>query len=94
MDLVDVPTLPELNPPFYSTRPPRKVRSLVSKVSEPPVSANRFPNMRALVLKITLWVKEGVSVHPRECPKGSSRGTEAPKLQVVFLAVFRTDDSS
>ncbi|GFU27404.1 hypothetical protein NPIL_694111 [Nephila pilipes] len=52
MDWEDVPTLPEVIPPFYPNRPPRKMRNLVSKVSEPPVSANRFPNMRALVPKV------------------------------------------
>ncbi|GFS76759.1 hypothetical protein NPIL_30751 [Nephila pilipes] len=52
MDWEDVPTLPEVIPPFYPIRPPRKMRNLVSKVSEPPVSANRFPNMRALVPKV------------------------------------------
>ncbi|GFT65645.1 hypothetical protein NPIL_227101 [Nephila pilipes] len=64
MDWEDVPTLPEVNPPFFPTRPPRKMRNLVSKVSEPPVSANRFPNMRALVPKITLWMKGGVFYTP------------------------------
>ncbi|GFT77741.1 hypothetical protein NPIL_376751 [Nephila pilipes] len=53
MDWEDVPTLLKVIPPSYPNRPTRKMRSLVSKVSEPPVSANRFPNMRALVPK--LW---------------------------------------
>ncbi|GFT11794.1 hypothetical protein NPIL_316291 [Nephila pilipes] len=53
MDWEDVPTLLKVIPPSYPNRPPRKMRSLVSKVSESPVSANRFPNMRALVPK--LW---------------------------------------
>ncbi|GFS29120.1 hypothetical protein NPIL_675621 [Nephila pilipes] len=52
MDWEDVPTLLQVIPPSYPNRPPRKMRSLVSKVSEPPVSANRFPNMRALVPKV------------------------------------------
>ncbi|GFT35487.1 hypothetical protein NPIL_413001 [Nephila pilipes] len=52
MDWEDVPTLPEVIPPFYPNRPPRKMRNLVCKVSQPPVSANRFPNMRALVPKV------------------------------------------
>ncbi|GFS77387.1 hypothetical protein NPIL_580471 [Nephila pilipes] len=85
MDWEDVPTLPEVIPPFYPIRPPRKMRNLVSKVSEPPVSANRFPNMRALVPKITLRRKGGVSLHPRGCPVGSPRGTKVADLQVVFL---------
>ncbi|GFT32405.1 hypothetical protein NPIL_168671 [Nephila pilipes] len=85
MDWEDVPTLLKVIPPFYPNRPPRKMRSLVSKVSEPPVSANRFPNMRALVPKITLWRKGGVSLHPRGCPVGNLRGTEVADLPVVFL---------
>ncbi|GFS40339.1 hypothetical protein NPIL_317371 [Nephila pilipes] len=51
MDWEDVPTL-QVIPPSYPNRPPRKMRNLVSKVSAPPVSANRFPNMRALVPKV------------------------------------------
>ncbi|GFT25947.1 hypothetical protein NPIL_503531, partial [Nephila pilipes] len=51
MDWEDVPTLLKVIPPSYPNRPPRKMRNLVSKVSEPLVSANRFPNMRALVPK-------------------------------------------
>ncbi|GFS82238.1 hypothetical protein NPIL_576551 [Nephila pilipes] len=86
MDWEDVPILPEVIPPFYPNRPPRKMRNLVSKVSAPtPVSANRFPNMRSLVPKITLWVKGGVSLHPRGCLEGSPRGAEVADLQVVFL---------
>ncbi|GFW81458.1 hypothetical protein TNCV_2881371 [Trichonephila clavipes] len=43
----------QVSAPFVPTRPPRKMRSLISvQVSEPPsLSANRFPNMRALVPK-------------------------------------------
>ncbi|GFU17449.1 hypothetical protein NPIL_681981 [Nephila pilipes] len=52
MDWEDVPTLLKVIPPSYPNRPPRRMRNLVSKVSEPPVSANRFPNMRALVPKV------------------------------------------
>ncbi|GFW71668.1 hypothetical protein TNCV_2548801 [Trichonephila clavipes] len=54
MDWDDVPSLPEVSAPFVPSRPPRKMRSLISvQVSEPPsLSANRFPNMRALVPKI------------------------------------------
>ncbi|GFT84206.1 protein lap4 [Nephila pilipes] len=52
MDWEDVPTLLKAIPPSYTNRPLRKMRSLVSKVSEPPVSANRFPNMRVLVPKV------------------------------------------
>ncbi|GFY53632.1 hypothetical protein TNIN_261631, partial [Trichonephila inaurata madagascariensis] len=53
MDWEDVPFLPEVSAPFVLSRPPRKMRSLISvQVSEPPsLSANRFPNMRALVPK-------------------------------------------
>ncbi|GFT43523.1 hypothetical protein NPIL_567121 [Nephila pilipes] len=52
LDWEDVPTLLKVMPSFYPNRPPRKMSSLVSKVSEPPVSANRFPNMKALVAKV------------------------------------------
>ncbi|GFU17297.1 hypothetical protein NPIL_381291 [Nephila pilipes] len=52
MDWEDVPTLHEVTPPLFPTRPPRKMRSLISKVSKPPVSAKRFPNMRALIPKV------------------------------------------
>ncbi|GFW81457.1 uncharacterized protein TNCV_2881361 [Trichonephila clavipes] len=54
MDWEDVPFLPQVSAPFVPTRPPRKMRSLISvQVSEPPsLSANRFPNMRALVPKV------------------------------------------
>ncbi|GFU07439.1 hypothetical protein NPIL_645961, partial [Nephila pilipes] len=85
MDWEDASTLLKVIPPSYPNRPPRRMRNLVSKVSEPPVSANRFPNMRALVPKITLWMKGGVSLHPRGCPEGSPRGTKVADLQVVFL---------
>ncbi|GFW51801.1 hypothetical protein TNCV_1187331 [Trichonephila clavipes] len=53
MEWEDVPFLPEVSAPFIPSRPPRKMRSLISvQVSEPPsLSANRFPNMRALVPK-------------------------------------------
>ncbi|GFS91119.1 hypothetical protein NPIL_227081 [Nephila pilipes] len=64
MDWEDVPTLLKVIPPSYLNRPPRKMRCLIPKVSEPPVSANRFPNMRALVPKITLWMKGGVFFTP------------------------------
>ncbi|GFU10615.1 hypothetical protein NPIL_672641 [Nephila pilipes] len=80
MDWEDVPTLLKVIPPFYPNRPPRKMRSLVYKVSEPPVSANRFPNMRALVPK-----ERGCFLTPRGCPVGNLRGTEVADLQVVFL---------
>ncbi|GFT25879.1 hypothetical protein NPIL_529931 [Nephila pilipes] len=46
------PTLREVTPLFLLICPQRKMRSLISKESEPPVSANRFPNMRALVPKV------------------------------------------
>ncbi|GFY74942.1 hypothetical protein TNIN_323131 [Trichonephila inaurata madagascariensis] len=54
MDWEDAPLLPEVSAPFVPSRPPRKMRSLISvQVSEPPsLSANRFPTMRALVPKI------------------------------------------
>ncbi|GFT86979.1 hypothetical protein TNCV_858311, partial [Trichonephila clavipes] len=53
MDWEDAPVLPEVSAPFVPSRPPRKMRSLISvQVSEPPsLSANRFPKMRALVPK-------------------------------------------
>ncbi|GFX11064.1 uncharacterized protein TNCV_2246401 [Trichonephila clavipes] len=54
MDWEDVPFLLEVSAHFVPSRPPWKMRSLISvQVSEPPsLSANRFPNMRALVPKI------------------------------------------
>ncbi|GFT08954.1 RNase H domain-containing protein [Trichonephila clavipes] len=54
MDWEDVPFLSEVSTPFVPSRPPRKMRSLISvQVSEPPsFSTNRFPNMRALVPKV------------------------------------------
>ncbi|GFX86398.1 hypothetical protein TNCV_2562871 [Trichonephila clavipes] len=68
MDWADVRFLPEVSAPFVPSRPPRKMRSLISvQVSEPPsLSANRFPNMRALVPK----VEGGASLHSRGCPGG------------------------
>ncbi|GFX37114.1 hypothetical protein TNCV_4796821 [Trichonephila clavipes] len=53
MDWEDTPFLSEVSAPFVPSRPSRKMRSLISvQVSEPPsLSANRFPNMRALVPK-------------------------------------------
>ncbi|GFY17190.1 hypothetical protein TNCV_1089661 [Trichonephila clavipes] len=50
----DAPFLPEVSAPFVPFRPPRKMRSLISvQVSEPrSLSANCFPNMRALVPKV------------------------------------------
>ncbi|GFT18926.1 hypothetical protein TNCV_4725721 [Trichonephila clavipes] len=67
MDWKDTPFLPEVSAPLIPTRPPRKMRSLISvQVSEPPsLSTNRFPNMRALVPK-----EGGVSLHSRGCPEG------------------------
>ncbi|GFU16054.1 hypothetical protein TNCV_1300111 [Trichonephila clavipes] len=68
MDWEDVPFLPEVSAPFVPSRPPRKMRSLISvQVSEPPsLSANRFPTMRALVPK----TEGGVSLHSRGYPEG------------------------
>ncbi|GFX93734.1 hypothetical protein TNCV_1589111 [Trichonephila clavipes] len=68
MDWEDAPFLPEVSAPFVPSRPPRKMRSLISvQVSEPPsLSANRFPNMRALVPK----TGGSVSLHSRGCPEG------------------------
>ncbi|GFV83135.1 hypothetical protein TNCV_1898621, partial [Trichonephila clavipes] len=67
MDWDDVPFFPEVSAPFVPSRPPRKMRSLISvQVSEPPsLSANSFPNMRALVPK----TRGGVSLHSRGCPE-------------------------
>ncbi|GFY51876.1 hypothetical protein TNIN_126351 [Trichonephila inaurata madagascariensis] len=64
MDWEDVPFLPEVSAPFVPSRPPRKMRSLISvQVSEPPsLSANRFPNMRALVPKVRTPQAPKVSV--------------------------------
>ncbi|GFT70452.1 hypothetical protein TNCV_2658751 [Trichonephila clavipes] len=67
MDWENVPFLPEVSASFVPFRPPRKMRSLISvQVSEPPsLSANRFPNMRALVPNM----EGGVSLHSRGCPE-------------------------
>ncbi|GFY67211.1 hypothetical protein TNIN_432581 [Trichonephila inaurata madagascariensis] len=64
MDWEDAPFLPEVSAPFIPTRPPRKMRSLISvQVSEPSsLSANRFPNMRALVPKVRAPQAPKVSV--------------------------------
>ncbi|GFX84376.1 hypothetical protein TNCV_4134861 [Trichonephila clavipes] len=53
----DIPFLPEVIAPFVTSRSPRKMRLLFSvQVSEPPsLSANRFPNMRALIPKSRLY---------------------------------------
>ncbi|GFT11791.1 transposable element Tc1 transposase [Trichonephila clavipes] len=70
MDWEDVPFLPEVSAPFVPSRPPRKMRSLISvQVSEPPsLSANRFPNMRALVPKKLLG-----AVDTRRYPHAENR---------------------
>ncbi|GFT51265.1 transposable element Tcb2 transposase [Trichonephila clavipes] len=70
MDWEDVPFLPEVSAPFVPSRPPRKMRSLISvQVSEPPsLSANRFPNMRALVPKKLLG-----AVNTRRYPHAENR---------------------
>ncbi|GFT31538.1 hypothetical protein NPIL_456251 [Nephila pilipes] len=88
MDWEDVPTLLKVIPPSYPIRPPRKMRSLVSKVSEPPVSANRFPNMRALVPK---WLKHspvrvtlGVKAIP-QCPAEVYRDWSRVRLLPLVL---------
>ncbi|GFY49152.1 hypothetical protein TNIN_153361 [Trichonephila inaurata madagascariensis] len=64
MDWEDIPVLPEVSAPFVLSRPPRKMRSLISvQVSDPPsLSANRFPNMRALVPKVRTPQAPKVSV--------------------------------
>ncbi|GFQ81117.1 hypothetical protein TNCT_214701 [Trichonephila clavata] len=64
MDWEDAPFLPEVSAPFIPSRPPRKMRSLISvQVSVPPsLSANRFPNMRALVPKVRTPQAPKVSV--------------------------------
>ncbi|GFW74181.1 hypothetical protein TNCV_4177251 [Trichonephila clavipes] len=64
MDWEDASVLPEVSAPFVPSRPPRKMRSLISvQVSEPPsLSANRFPNMRALVPKVRTPQTPKVSV--------------------------------
>ncbi|GFU29156.1 hypothetical protein TNCV_4837481 [Trichonephila clavipes] len=92
MDWENVPFLPEVSALFVPSRPPRKMRSLISvQVSEPPsLSANRFLNIRALVPK----TEGGVSVHSRDCPEGllkraasmdlSSRPPSGVSLQRCF----------
>ncbi|GFY12149.1 hypothetical protein TNCV_3097031 [Trichonephila clavipes] len=64
MDWEDIPFLPEVSAPFVSSRPPRNMRSLIAvQVSEPPsLSANCFPNMRALVPKVRTPQAPKVSV--------------------------------
>ncbi|GFR08845.1 hypothetical protein TNCT_189711 [Trichonephila clavata] len=65
MDWEDVPFLPEVSAPSVLSRPPRKMRSLISvQVSEQPpsLSANRFPNMRDLVPKVRTPQAPKVSV--------------------------------
>ncbi|GFY17283.1 hypothetical protein TNCV_1090571 [Trichonephila clavipes] len=64
MDWDDAPFLPEVSAPFVPSRPSRKMMSLISvQVSGPPsLSANRFPNMRALVLKVRTPQAPKVSV--------------------------------
>ncbi|GFS52876.1 hypothetical protein TNIN_358611 [Trichonephila inaurata madagascariensis] len=64
MDWENVPLLPEVRAPFVPSHPPRKMRSLISvQISEPPsLSANRFPNMRALVPKVRTPQAPKVSV--------------------------------
>ncbi|GFY02311.1 integrase catalytic domain-containing protein [Trichonephila clavipes] len=64
MDWEEVLFHPEVNAPFVPSRPPRKMRSLIS-VQVTALSANRFPNMRALVPK----TEGGVSLHSRGCPE-------------------------
>ncbi|GFY50374.1 hypothetical protein TNIN_300001 [Trichonephila inaurata madagascariensis] len=58
------PFLPRGKYTFCSFPPPRKMRSLISvQVSEPPsLSANLFPNMRALVPKVRTPQAHKVSV--------------------------------
>ncbi|GFT36792.1 hypothetical protein TNCV_2755871 [Trichonephila clavipes] len=60
----DVPFLPEFSASFVPPHTPRKMRSLISvQVSAPPsLSANRFPNMRALVPKVRTPQTPKVSV--------------------------------
>ncbi|GFW30453.1 hypothetical protein TNCV_453911 [Trichonephila clavipes] len=63
IDWEDVPFLPEVSAPFVPSRAPRKMRSLISvQVSLPSLSANRFPNMRALVPKVRTPQAPKVSV--------------------------------
>ncbi|GFY44357.1 hypothetical protein TNIN_492801 [Trichonephila inaurata madagascariensis] len=64
MEWEDAPFLPEVSAPSVFSRPPRKMRSLISiQVSEPlSLSANRFPNMRALVPKVRTPQTPKVSV--------------------------------
>ncbi|GFY62360.1 general transcription factor II-I repeat domain-containing protein 2 [Trichonephila inaurata madagascariensis] len=65
MDWEDAPFLPEVSAPFVPSRPPRKMRSIISvQVSETPsLSANRFPNMRALVPKVNLFKSVSLSAN-------------------------------
>ncbi|GFY39376.1 hypothetical protein TNIN_2481 [Trichonephila inaurata madagascariensis] len=81
MDWEDIPFLPEVSAPFFPSRPPRKMRSLISvQVSEPPsLSANRFPNMRALVPKRIV----DVSSHHWMLPMLFD-----PRITFIFLQVI------
>ncbi|GFU49409.1 hypothetical protein TNCV_2162061 [Trichonephila clavipes] len=103
MDWEDIPFLPEVSAPFVPSRPPRKMRSLISvQVSQPPsLSANRFPKMRALVPKITLQTEGGVLLHSRGCPEGllkraasrdqsSSPPSGVPRTTLFFERYLRT----
>ncbi|GFS70409.1 hypothetical protein TNCV_4182401 [Trichonephila clavipes] len=92
MDFEDIPFLPEVSAPFVPSRPSRKMRPLISvQVSEPPsLSANCFPNTRALLPK-TL---EGVSLHSRGCPEGLlKRAASRDHSSRPPSGVHRTDDS-
>ncbi|GFR07852.1 hypothetical protein TNCT_318481 [Trichonephila clavata] len=61
MDWEDALPLSEVS--IFLSRPPWKMSSLISpQVSAPPVSANRFPNMRALVPKARTAQAPKVSV--------------------------------
>ncbi|GFR02703.1 hypothetical protein TNCT_249951 [Trichonephila clavata] len=64
MDWEDAPVLLGVKAPIIPSRPPRKMRYLISvQVSEPPsLSSNRFPNMRALVPKVRTPQAPKVSV--------------------------------
>ncbi|GFT16192.1 hypothetical protein TNCV_613221 [Trichonephila clavipes] len=94
MNWEDAPFLPEVSAPLVPSRPPRKMRSLISvQVSEPPsLSANRFPNMRALVPK----TEGGVSLHSRDYPQRSLKRAASRNQSSrppTGNTVLRIDDS-
>ncbi|GFU41182.1 hypothetical protein NPIL_68471, partial [Nephila pilipes] len=57
---------------FYPICPPRKMRNLVSRVSEPPVSANRFPNEVQLRKSTEQPVSRCHQFEAQRCPRNTT----------------------